>query len=501
MHPPALHPGSLVLTAAQMRAAEQRATLEGISGWQMMYGAGTRAAQEIMRRFAAQPVLVLAGAGNNGGDGFVIAEALRRAGWPVHLACPAPAALLNGDAATAAAQYHGEMLPFSSYDIHPGVLIVDALFGTGLDRALTGDALHILATVDTLGCPVVAVDIPSGVHSDSGAVLGAAAHALLTLTFAARKPAHFLYPGRGYCGEVVTLDIGIAAQVMEIIARRRREDRLIHANEPSLWRDALHYPRPEQHKYARGSALVAGGGIAGTGAARLAALSALRAGAGVVTVACDRESLPVYAAQLTSVMTRVAGNAEEFAALLADPRCSAVLVGPGHGADARTEDYVLAALERRIPTVLDADALTCFAGKAERLEARIGAPAVLTPHEGEFARLFPELKGDKISRAHAAARRSNAVVLLKGADTVIASPEGIVALNANAPPALATAGSGDVLAGIVTGLLATGMPAFDAACAAAWIHGEAGRLGGFGLIAEDLPARIPEALAGLFVTR
>jgi len=489
-----LHEEHLVVTAAQMRAAEQRAMLEGISGWEMMQRAGQLAAREIIRRFRPCRTLVLAGSGNNGGDGFVIAEALRTEGWPVELACMVAPSALSGDAKTAAQQYHGEIVPFSADLIRPELLLVDALFGTGLQRPLEGDARHLISTADALECAVVAVDIPSGIHSDSGKVLGAAAHARLTITFAARKPGHLLYPGREYAGEVVVADIGISPQMEALLMEQRGAQMFIHENTPALWQFSLRWPDRYSHKYARGAALVAGGSIACTGAARLAAMAALRIGAGAVTVACDEEALPVYAAHLTSVMTHLCRDKEAFAAAIRQERQRALLIGPGHGRGEKTAEYVLAALATGKPCVLDADALTSFGENKELLFAACHAQVVMTPHEGEFETLFGEWEGDKISRTLEAARSSKAVVLLKGADTVIASPDGRIAVNSAAPPDLATAGSGDVLAGIITGLLATGMPGWEAAAAGAWIHGVAGERLGVGLIAEDLPAALPDIL-------
>ncbi len=489
-----VHEQHLVLTASQMRAAEQRAVLGGISGWQMMQRAGQLVAQEIIARFRPRATLVLCGPGNNGGDGFVVAEALRQHGWPVEVASVVPPAQLRADALTAAQHYRGEIVPLTAESIRPDILLVDALYGTGLERSLDGEVRHLLSQADALECTVVAVDIPSGIHADSGRVLGAVAHAVLTVTFAARKPAHLLYPGKEYVGEIVVADIGIAAQLRALERTAPPLTPLIHENTPDIWHYSLRFPQPQTHKYQRGSAIIAGGGIACTGAARLAAIAALRAGAGVVAVVCDTVSLPVYAAHLTSAMTKCCEDAQAFGALLADVRHRAVLIGPGHGVGERTCGYVQAVLATGKPCVLDADALTSFASNASALFAQCHAQVVMTPHEGEFAMLFSGLEGDKLARARAAAEASKAVIVLKGADTVIACADGRVAINSVGTPDLATAGSGDVLSGIITGLLATGMPVFEAACAGVWIHGAAAERLGLGLIAEDLPHAIPEIL-------
>ena len=485
-----LHEAHLVVTASQMHAAEQRAMLEGTSGWEMMQRAGQLAAREIGKRFRPRRTLVLCGPGNNGGDGFVIAEALRKAGWPVEVACMVAPSALKGDAKVAAEHYKGDIVPFSTELVRPDVLLVDALFGTGLERPLEGEARHIVSTADALECTLIAVDIPSGIHSDSGRVLGAAAHAALTVAFAARKPGHLLYPGREYAGEVVVADIGILLQIEEVL----KDAALIHENAPDQWHYSLRFPETHTHKYARGAAAVAGGPMECTGAARLAAMSALRGGAGAGTVACDTASLPVYASHLTAVMTRVAEDKNAYAAFIGEERLRALLIGPGHGVGEKTREFTLAALGTGKPCVLDADALTSFESRAEELLAVTHSLCVMTPHEGEFAKLFGVMEGDKVTRALGAAKRSKAAVLLKGADTVIASPDGRAAINTVAPPDLATAGSGDVLAGIITGLLATGVPPFEAACAGAWMHGVAGERLGVGLIAEDMPGALPEIL-------
>lgn len=265
-------------------------------------------------------------------------------------------------------------------------------------------------------------------------------------------------------------------------------------NTPALWRAAFPVPRRAGNKYDRGHCIVLGGPLRSTGAAQLAATAALRAGAGLVSVACDRASLPVYAAALQAVMTKPAGTLAAFDRLVSDSRVTAVLLGPGAGVSARTKSFVLKSLARRKPAVLDADALSVFEGASARLFKAIASPCILTPHEGEFSRLFPDIKGNRLARARAAAARSGAVVVLKGSETVIAAPDGRAAVNAPATPYLATAGTGDVLAGLCAGLLAQGMDPFKAACAAVWLQAEAARTVGAGLIAEDLPDILPDVL-------
>jgi hydroxyethylthiazole kinase-like uncharacterized protein yjeF len=290
-------------------------------------------------------------------------------------------------------------------------------------------------------------------------------------------------------GELVVADIGIPADAMAPEGR-------LFANHPRLWRQLLPRRTAASHKYTHGHALVLGGGMASSGAARMAARAALRAGAGLVSVVCPRDALPVYAAQLSAVMVAPFANDAEFAQILADPRRNGMLLGPGAGVGTVLRERVLRVLAAPKACVLDADALTSFQDQPRALFEAIRGPCVLTPHEGEFGRLFAH-DGDRLTRALAAAAQSGAVMLLKGGDSVIAAADGRAVIQPAASPALATAGSGDVLAGIVLGLLVQGMPAFEAAAAAVWLHAKAGYLAGTGLIAEDLPEVLPAALAEL----
>jgi NAD(P)H-hydrate epimerase len=477
----------VVLSIADMYAADRAAISGRVRGEDLMEAAGAAVTREIRARWPAGGVTILCGPGNNGGDGFVVARHLAAAGWRVKLALAGKVEALRGDAALMARRWNGGVLPLDVAALDGAGLVVDALFGAGLSRPLEGVAAEVLGEVASRAIPCVAVDIPSGIHGDSGHVLGAAADAALTVTFFRRKPGHLLMPGRSRCGEVIVADIGIPGRVLADLDVR------LHANSPALWRDALPRLRGDGHKYDRGHAVVVGGGLASTGAARLAARAALRAGAGLVTVASPPDALAVYAATLTAVMTSLVGDDAAFDDLLADERRNAVLVGPGTGVNETTRRRVEAALSAGKICVLDADALTVFRDEPRAVFEKIASPCLLTPHEGEFARIFDE-SGDKVTRARAAASASGAAVLLKGADTVIADPDGRAAINENAPPELATAGSGDVLAGLALGLMAQGMAPFEAGCAAAWIHGEAGARLGPGLISEDLEGEIPGIL-------
>jgi ADP-dependent NAD(P)H-hydrate dehydratase / NAD(P)H-hydrate epimerase len=478
-----------LLSPSEMGAADRLTIAGGIAGIALMENAGRAVADALARRWPPRPLLVLCGPGNNGGDGFVAARILKERGWPVRLALLGRREALKGDAALAAAGWPGSIEAPDPAGLAGAGLVVDALFGAGLARPLEGTAHALVAALEAAGLPVVAVDVPSGVDGGSGEVRGIAPHAALTVTFFRRKPGHLLLPGREYCGETLVAPIGIGAAALDRVAPQ------VAANHPDWWRERFPWPRPEGHKYSRGHALVAGGAVM-TGAARLAARAAARLGAGLVTVAAPASAFPVYAAALTGVIVQSVAGSDDFRSLLADQRRNAALIGPGAGVTAATREHTLAILAAEKRAVLDADALSVFADAPAALFAAIRADCVLTPHEGEFARLF-DPSGSKLERARRAAAASGAVVLLKGSDTVIAAPDGRAAINEGAPPGLATAGSGDVLAGMVLGLLAQGMPAFAAAAAAAWLHADAASRVGPGLVAEDLIDYLPAALAAL----
>lgn len=479
-----------IMNIAQMAAADAAAIEAGVPGTALMENAGRAVAEAIMERFDPVSVVVLCGPGNNGGDGFVVARRLVEAGWQVRLGLLGSLDRLRGDAAGAATAWSGGVEPLDASLLRRAGLVVDALFGAGLSRPLEGDAKAMVEAVGQAAVPVVAVDIPSGVHGDSGEILGAAAPAAMTVTFHRPRPGHFLLPGRMYCGELVVADIGIPEEVTD------RLDIEVWINRPLMWRHLVPRRTPMSHKYRHGHALVVGGGAASSGAGRLAARAALRAGAGAVTVVCPEAALAIYAAQLTAVMVAPVRNDADFARQLEDPRRNGVLLGPGGGTGAPLRRKVTQCLKAGKACVLDADALTSFADDPRALFQMIEGQCLFTPHEGEFVRLF-KLQGDRLTRARRAAQESGAIVLLKGGDTIVAAPDGRAVIQPEAPPALATAGSGDVLAGIALGLIVQGMPMFEAAAAAVWLHATAARAFGPGLIAEDLTETLPHALAEL----
>jgi len=510
--------GDELLTAQEMGRADALAIARGVPGLTLMENAGRAVAEAACA--AATPgaaIAVLCGPGNNGGDGFVAARRLREQGYPVRVGLLGRREALKGDAAITARRWSGPVEPLQTATLANADLIVDALFGAGLSRPLAGIAADVVAAINRAGKPVVAVDVPSGLDGTTGSHDGAVVEATCTVTFFRRKPGHVLLPGRVLCGQVRLAEIGIPEAVLSEIGPNT------WLNRPAQWRGAYPWPHIDGHKYGRGHAVVVSGPAESTGAARMSARGALRVGAGLVTVVGPATATAVNATQLTAVMVKAIGADAALGEFLADERRNAVLIGPGAGVGASTAATVATVLASAAATVLDADALTSFASgegqqapcpstfgfvargaeprpSAEALFGAIkgrAAAVVLTPHEGEFKRLFGDLPGSKLERTRQAARASGAVVILKGPDTVVAAPDGKAAINDNAPPWLATAGSGDVLAGLVSGLLAQRMPAFEAACAAVWLHGECANRLGLGLIAEDLPEALPHVLQAL----
>lgn len=442
-----------LLTPQQMYRADELSVASGISVETLIDNAGRAVAEEIVRRYGARRTVVLCGPGNNGKDGEVAARHLKAWGWPITV----------------------------SEDISKAELIIDALYGAGLSRDFPAELAN---KINGAGVPVISIDVPSGLDGLTGYPRGASVKATLTITFFRKKPAHVLLPGRELCGEIVVADIGIPESVLAAIG-------------PQLWENTkpiLPTFGPSSHKYSKGHAVIVSGPKLNTGAARLAANAALKIGAGLVTLAGGEAELLIQAAHSTAIMLAQTDNAIALGSFLNDKRKNAVCIGPAAGMGSETRARARAVLASGAAVVLDADALTSFAADPGELFIAIAErperPVVLTPHGGEFQRLFKELDSlskPKYEQAISAAKQSGAIVVFKGADTVIASPDGRAAVNTNAPSSLATAGSGDVLAGLLTGLLAQKMPAFEAACAAVWLHGDAAnRHGARGLTAEKL---------------
>ncbi|RVC81974.1 NAD(P)H-hydrate dehydratase [Mesorhizobium sp. M4A.F.Ca.ET.022.05.2.1] len=501
-----------LLSPVEMAEADRLAIAAGpLDGYGLMRRAGEAVAAVVLARYpAASSVHVLCGPGNNGGDGYVVARLLAEAGVNVAVwVSGKPRA--GSDAAIVAAECPAKARPLAAFAAEKGSIIVDALYGAGLSKPLSGHDATAIEMAREIDLPVIAVDLPSGVSGASGAILGAAFSAEVTVTFARKKPGHLLLPGRERCAEVVLADIGIGDAVIAQLGVSTFE------NTPSLWRADFPVPATDAHKYNRGHVGVFSGGPSATGAARLSALAAARAGAGAVTVLSPANAMQANAAHLTSIMLRRTDTVVDLNDFIGERRPSAFVLGPGFGVGERTRDLALAILRAGRHgaaggidgLVLDADGITSFRDEPDILFEAAHKPhapiLVVTPHEGEFVRLFPDIAADKnlskLARARAAAQRANAVVVYKGADTVIAAPNGLAAINNNGAPWLATAGSGDILAGIIAGLVAQGMAVFEAAAAAVWIHAEAGNRFGPGLIAEDLPIAMVPVLRELVAAR
>jgi NAD(P)H-hydrate epimerase len=486
---------SEILTVEQSFAADRYAAKNGVPFLTLMENAGRAVADEAVKRWSPRKVLVLCGPGNNGGDGLVAARYLKKYGWEVRVAVLGSRANLKGDVAAVAKQWDGSFETIEAGIFRDAELVIDAVFGAGFSRQLEDEAKTIALELNDLDIPVLAVDVPTGLHGDTGRVLGdVAIDADVTVTFFRKKPGHLLMPGRARCGEVVVADIGIPESALDALRPKLFEDT------PALWSSSFPWPKDEAHKYDRGHCVVVSGPAHATGAARLAARGALRVGAGLVSVASPTAAVEVNAVELTAIMVKPFEGVEGLARLLEDKRFNSVVLGPGAGVGAETRAMVDRVLATQAAAVLDADALTSFKDDPKALYLLLREPCVLTPHEGEFERIFPGLlrrSSTRIEAARAAAATARCTVLLKGADTVIAAPDGRAAINGHAPPELATAGSGDVLAGMIGGLMAQGVDSFKAAAMAAWLHGEAAYRFGPGLISEDLPEQLPHVLAAL----
>lgn len=484
-----------IVTAEHMKKADSAAIVAGISALTLIDAAGSALAGVIRDNYPPSRVLALCGTGNNGADGFIAALHLKEAGWHVRIACLAPKAALKGTIAEAAKQWDGAIESLNSnLKVHDTELVIDAIFGTGFHGALPPEIVTLLDKIRTRKIPVVAADVPSGIDATSGNIAEGTLKADVTVAFCRKKPCHVLLPARAYCGRVHVAAIPIPDKI--VAAQTGAEG--IFENHPALWLRDFPLPTAHSHKYTRGHAVVYGGDSK-TGAACLAAAAAQRAGAGLVSIISHPQSLPVYRTYRASIMAEAFENIEDLRNILRDERKTAVVLGPGAGLSANLKTATEAVISFGKKVVLDADALTVFKDEPRALFALLSPTLnVLTPHEGEFERIFGVLEGDKLTRARKAAKISNAVVVLKGADTVIAAPDGTAVVNTHAPATLATAGSGDVLAGLIAGLAAQGMPVFMASCAGVWLHGEAARNFGLGLTAEDVVNQLPNALNCLF---
>lgn len=479
---------TLLVTPAAMAGIDKAAIDSGLDGFALMQAAGAHVAAVLLSQFPeVLRAVVLCGPGNNGGDGHVAAAVLMRSGVDVARFGQEPRR--GGDAARAFDACPGSIQPLDAWQPDPGDVIIDALFGAGLDRPVGADVAAVIERAGAACTPVIAVDLPSGLSGRTGEPTGACFSARHTVTFAALKPGHLLMPGRELCGRMHLCDIGIPARLI-------RSDDRIWRNHHGLYRQALPTTSATQHKYERGHLGVFSGPLISGGAARLSAMAGLKSGTGLVTLATPPSAILLQATHLTAIMQRPIKDEADLVDWLGDKRLSGFVIGPGFGDLGKARAFMRLLADTGQPVVLDADGLTAFASDQNELQRLFKGKArlVVTPHEGEFRRLFPKLADDKtlskIDRARLAANELNAFVVYKGADTVIAAPDGRCAVNTDAPPWLATAGSGDVLGGLIGGLLAQGMAPFEAACAGVALHGEAGMRAGANMTAEDLVLEI-----------
>lgn len=474
--------GRPILTPQEMLAAEQAVFNTGTDRFTLMQRAGEAVAEFVHAHWPNGRIQILCGPGGNGGDGFVAAARLAKFWRKVDVYCTHPVSELTGDTAKAAALWEGPVHKLEEALNSEPDLILDALYGAGLKRPLEGAA----AMLALRGGRVISVDVPSGIDGYTAKPLGPAFQAEATITFAALRPAHVLLPGSAFSGAVMVADIGVPVQTS------------LAENSPALWHSQLPQPGFGVHKYQRGHLKVVSGGPWNTGAARLTAKAGLRAGSGLVTMLSPPEAAGVHAAHLTAIMLAPFQTAEDLAAYAA--HSTAMVIGPAAGITEATRHNVEALLKSPARVLLDADALTVFGDDPGALFKQLRPTDIVTPHDGEFARLFGDLlstSDNKVQAARAAAEKAGCVILLKGADTVIAQPDGNALVNTHATRWLATAGSGDVLAGIIAGFMAQGVDTFTAAAIGAWLHGEAGRRVGAGLIAEDIEMQLPNILSAL----
>ena len=487
-----------ILSSNEMRLVDQLTIKKGVPSLDLMENAGEAVFKNIEINKQSK-ILILCGPGNNGGDGFVAARLLLEKGVDVEVFLDSSIKNLSKDCSSKKEIYYGKILTDIPNEFKDYSLIIDGLFGSGLSRELDGYALKLIKSVNNLSIPIYAIDIPSGINADTSLVYGDAFKCQKTITFFNKKKCHYLYPGKEYCGEIIVEDIGIKKTVFKKIKP------MIKKNSPELWVDEYPFPKAIDHKYSRGMVLINVGPIHQTGAARLAGRSAMRVGAGAVKLVCDINAAAVLEPQISVELISVIKNKNDFQSLLKDKKISSVLVGPGNGISDETKARTLLALAFVDNVVIDADAITSFESNPKELFIDTYHHTILTPHEGEFFRLFGEKINrieDKVLRTLEAAKLAGSIIVLKGSDTIIASPKGEVVINSSEAPYLATAGSGDVLAGIISSLVGKNkMTAFNAACAGTWIHSQLGELLGPGLIADDLIDNIPLVIKKLYKER
>ena len=485
----------------------------GLSFSELMENAGKKSSEVIheviipdLKNFNGK-ILVLCGPGNNGGDGMVVAKYLEYQGYDVDVSFPlGKVNQLSKVVLQKFKNLNKDFKKFNHNNIRNYSLVIDAIFGVGLNRKLNKKAVSVFNKINSHSKCIVSLDIASGVDANNGCLLPVALKADYTLTFVAPKVGQYLLPGKENTGKIYVLSIG--ERFKEI--KQATKNNAIFLNSPNLWKKNYKWPTLKDHKYKRGHTLVRSGKVSSTGASRLASISALRVGSGAVTLASDKEALIVNASNLTSVMVNVISSHDEFLLFAKNRKINSLIIGPGLGQSDTTKELVLKSINSNISLVLDADAMSSFKGSPQDLihclkKRRKKNNIILTPHEGEFERVFKYKNLNKIEKTQKASKETNTTILLKGNDSIVSSPKGKVSVSEKSSVFLATAGSGDILAGLCGGLLAQGMKSFEAASAAVWIHNQIGLLSGPGLIADDMEKILlkflPKILRNLYDAR
>ena len=476
----------LLLNKETAYLIDKMAVDKGASLSDLMETAGKRSAKIIINEIIPKiknfnkKIYVICGPGNNGGDGFVVAKYLKEEGISIRILSLNSEKELNNVVMQKLKDLDTELENIREISFSEADVVVDAIFGVGINRPVNKNYVKVFREINKESKLIVSLDIPSGVDTDTGLLMPEAIKADHTIAFVYPKLCHYLLPAKKYVGNVHVVDVGIPISVTSKIEKGYK----LHLNSPDYWISDFRWPTEDDHKYKRGHVLVQSGPESSTGAARLAAISALRIGAGAVTLSSSREALNVNATHLTSVMIKEINNSKEFFNFIDQKKINSLIIGPGCGVNKFTKELTLNALNYKISLILDADAISSFGEESD---------------EGEFNKIFGNLKGSKVERTKSAAIKSKSTVILKGNDTVIASPDGEVIISDKTSPFLATAGSGDVLSGICGGLTAQGIKSFKAACAAQWIHSSIGLIAGPGLIAEDMISIIKDDIPDILM--
>jgi len=483
----------VILSCKNHKDLDKRTIKKFIPGYKLMENAGGVIFKIIKKKFKKKKkIKILCGPGNNGGDGFVVAKLLEENGFQdVELFCLVTKNKLKGDAKIAANNFNKNLKSFNDFKISSNDLIIDGIFGSGLKRNISGNLKKIIEKINLKKPYCISIDTPSGINGDTGEIQGTALKSNDTITFTTKKPGHLLSPGSEYCGNVIVGDIGINLEKLSFKPR-------IFENHPDNWRSKFPWPNQKSHKYTRGFSLIICGEKM-TGASRLAARAAARIGCGLLCLGVPRKSFNIYSTENPIALIEIVDDKKDLNNLLKDKRINTILIGPGFGISKKKLELILKVVkEKKRLIVLDADALK---NNFKKILLKNKTKIVITPHEGEFLQVLKDLniknKKNKFSIVIEFIKKTKINLILKGNKTLICSQDGKISINTNTSPFLATGGSGDVLAGMITGLISQGMDIFNACCASVWIHGEIGRMKGPGLIAEDLPEMIPKVLKKL----